>query len=151
MIERADAVACAVSYVKTPYVLGGRVKGAGVDCASLIACYLTETGLATVGELGLYTSDWFLHSSSEKYLLNLMRHAPKTIEAIARGTVDAKPGSIVLFKVANSRLYNHGGIITKWPMMVHACDPCVKESNLTSHPMTGFRQMAIFDPWERTC
>jgi hypothetical protein len=51
MKSRTEALAIARSYIGTPYVLGGRVKGAGVDCATLLAEYLMEIGATTEAEL----------------------------------------------------------------------------------------------------
>ena len=147
MISRSEAVEVARSFIGTKYVLGGRLKDAGVDCATLLACYATEIQLADPGELGVYSTDWFCHASEERYMFQILRHARKTIEGKCRGTVDAKPGSLILFKVVRSRLFNHGGIITQWPYMVHAVKPCVEEADATKHQMTGFTEMAIFDPW----
>ena len=148
-MTRIDAVAVARSYLGTPYRLGAQVKGEGVDCATLIACFLQECGLADREELGVYSHDWFCHARDERYMLRLIRHAPKTLEGICRGTVMAEPGSLILFRVAKSRLYNHGGIITRWPFMVHAADPVVKEQNCVTHWLTGFTAFAIFDPWRK--
>lgn len=148
-MTRVEAVAVARSWIGTPYRLSQRVKGAGCDCASLLAAFLLETNLADPGELGFYSHDWFCNTADERYMLRLIRHAPKVLEGMCRGTVAAEPGSLILFKVARSRLYNHGGIITRWPMMVHAADPCVKEQNCVTHWMTGFSQFAIFDPWQK--
>lgn len=127
--------------------MGGQVKGAGVDCASYIACYLRECGLAVDQDLGVYSHDWFCHAKDERYMLRLIRYAPKTLDAICRGTVDALPGSLALFRCVRSRLFNHGGIITKWPMMLHATPDGVKESDATQHYLTSHMEMSIFDPW----
>ena len=154
MITRELAVEIASSFKGTPYVLGAAVKGAGVDCATLLRLYLQECGFAKsedFADIGLYAGDWFCHANSERYLLQLMRHAPKVLDTICRGTVDAKPGSLVLFRVAGSKLFNHGGIITKWPFMLHATQEGVKESNATTYFMTSQREMAIFDPWSNEC
>lgn len=154
LVTRQEAVKLAALFLKTPYVLGGRVKGAGVDCATLLALYLEECGFAQKNDfddVGIYTGDWFQHARSERYLMRLIRHAPKVLDTICRGTVDAKPGSLVLFKVVRSRLFNHGGIITKWPFMIHAQDPCVKEVDATKFFLTSHREMAIFDPWSSEC
>ena len=37
---RPEAVAIARSWIRTPYVMGGRIKGAGCDCATLLSEYL---------------------------------------------------------------------------------------------------------------
>lgn len=126
------------------------MKGAGVDCGSYLAEWLIEIGKVSredLVDLGLYTQDWFQHTSNERYLLRLMRHAQKTAETICMGTVDAKPGMIALFRVVGSKRFNHGGIITKWPFMIHAAHPCVKEVNCVTHWLTAHREMCLFDPW----
>jgi cell wall-associated NlpC family hydrolase len=149
---REDAVATARSFLGTPYILRGRVKGAGVDCGTLLAQYLIEIGKCTkedLEDIGLYTHDWFCHASSERYMLRLMRHAKKTAESICMGRTleDAKPGCLALFRVVGSKVFNHGGVVTNWPMMIHAANPVVKEVNVISHWLTAHREVVIFDPW----
>lgn len=147
--ERSRAVALARSWIGTPYVLGGRVRGAGCDCATLLAEYLIAIGAASAAELedlGFYSHDWFCHASSERYLLRLMRYARAAAETVCRAGVDARPGALVLFRVAGSKRFNHGAIVTRWPFGVHAVDPRVKESDLTQHYLTAFRVMEVFDP-----
>lgn len=148
-ISREDAVSIARSWLNTPYVLGGRIKGAGCDCASIIAEYLIESGFSEREDLGLYSHDWFCHASSERYMLRLIRHAPKTLDTICRGGIAAEPGTLALFRCVGSRLFNHGGIVTKWPMMIHAMADGVKESNATQHFLTSHMEMSIFDPWSK--
>jgi hypothetical protein len=146
-VLRSDAVAVARTWLETPYVLSGRIKGAGCDCATLLAEFLIECGFSQREDLGLYSHDWFQHTNDERYLLRLIRHAPKMLETVCAGTVDAKPGSLALFRAVDGRLYNHGGIITKWPFIVHATADGVKESNAVTYWLTAHRAIAIFDPW----
>ncbi len=145
--SREDALAVARSWVGTPYVLGGRIKGAGCDCATLIAEYLIECGIAQREELGIYSHDWFCHTNSERYMLRLLRHAKKTIETISRPGVNAKPGSIALFRVAGSRVFNHGAIVETWPKIIHAASPRVEHADASAHWLTSYKEVAIFDPW----
>jgi cell wall-associated NlpC family hydrolase len=149
--QRSDAVAIARTWLKTPYVLGGRIKGAGCDCATFLAEYLIECGFAERDSLGVYSHDWFCHTRDERYMLRLIRHAPRTLSATCIGTIAAEPGSLALFKVAGSRVFNHGGIITKWPMILHATQDGVKESDATKYFLTSHRELAIFDPWGAKC
>jgi cell wall-associated NlpC family hydrolase len=152
--SRAEAVACAQAWLGTPYALRGRVRGAGCDCATLLAEYLIEMGAAdrsemnaVIKELGPYSHDWFCHATGERYLLALMRFAEQIMTTFCRGTIDAKPGTLVLFRVVGSHRWNHGAIVTAWPLGIHSLDPRVTESDLTMHPMTSFHEMALFDPW----
>ncbi len=145
--SREEALDCARSWIGTPYVLGGRIKGAGCDCATLIAEYLIECGAAEREALGVYSHDWFCHTNTERYMMGLIRHAKKTIETISRPGVGALPGSIALFRVAGSRVFNHGAIVEKWPRIIHAAHPGVEVADATSHWLTSYKEVAIFDPW----
>ena len=147
MLSRSEAVALARQWVGTPYVKGARVLGAGCDCATLLAEYLIAIGASQREGLGVYSHDWFCHATEERYMFALMRHAAKTVETVAAGVPDAKPGDLVLFRVAKSRVFNHGAIVTSWPRMIHAVHPRVAEASAVQHPMTSHMQMAIFDPW----
>lgn len=150
--NRIDAVACARSWKSTPYVLRGRIKGAGCDCATFLAEYLLEIGAAQPSELediGFYSSDWWCHTSDERYLRNLMRFGKLVAEVICRPGEKAQPGDLVLFKVVGSRVYNHGAIVTAWPRGIHAEASGVSEVDLTAHRLTAYRTMDIFDPFQR--
>jgi cell wall-associated NlpC family hydrolase len=161
MKSRTEALAIARSYIGTPYVLGGRVKGAGVDCATLLAEYLMEIGATTEAELieaGFYreggvghsfSHDWFCHTERQEYLRGLMMFGKLVAETVCRPGLQPQPGDLVLFRAVGSKRFNHGAIVMAWPRGIHACDGVVRESNLVSHRLTGYKQMDIFDPFER--
>lgn len=146
MITREEAVTAALEWLGTPYVTGGRIKGAGCDCATLVAAYLVELG-AAVPDLFLYSQDWFCNTEEEKYFNELSKYATCTWEGHCLGTPPARPGDIALYRVAGSRVYNHGSIITGWPRAIHAFDKGVAESRPALHPLTSHMAMAIFSPW----
>ena len=161
MKSRVEAIAIARTYLETPYVLGARVKGAGLDCGTLLAEYLIEIGATTEAALidaGFYKAgggghsfshDWFCHASSEEYLRGLMIFGKLVAETICRPTNESpQPGELVLFRCANSKFFNHGAIVTAWPRGIHACDGKVRESNLVAHRLTGYKQMDVFDPFQ---
>jgi cell wall-associated NlpC family hydrolase len=151
MVKREAAVAVARTWLDTRYVLHGRVKGVGCDCGTLIAEYLIEIGAATCADLedlGFYSHDWFCHEPSERYLLRLASHARRVAEAVARpGVAAAKPGCLALFRVARSKRFNHGAIVTEWPMGIHAYGDKVYESDLSRHRLTAYSAMELFDPF----
>ena len=149
LVTRDQAVAYARTWIGTPYVRGARIRGAGCDCATLLAEYLIAIGASKREDLGVYSHDWFCNTTEERYMFALMKHAAKTLEAVACGTPAAKPGDLVLFRVARSRVFNHGAIVTVWPRAVHAGSGKVAEADVTLNPMTSHMQMAIFDPWEK--
>jgi cell wall-associated NlpC family hydrolase len=149
--SRIEAVAAARRWIGTPYILKGRVRGAGCDCATLLAEYLIEIGAATsadLEDLGFYSDDWFCNTRNERYLRSVIRFGRKVAETVCRPGVGALPGDLVLFRVVGSRVFNHGAIITSWPRGIHAqCDGGVREVDLTGHPLTAFQQMDIFNPF----
>lgn len=147
--QRQAMVREALSWRGTPYVLGGRVKNAGVDCATLIAEVLIACGLAERDELGVYSHDWFHHSETDRYMLRLLRHANKTMELIAYRSTVILPGNIILTRVADSRVWNHGAIVTAWPKLVHATRPGVQEVDASRHPMWSHQEIAVFDPFAK--
>ena len=153
MIARGGAPGIARSYIGTPYVLGGRLKGAGCDCATLLGLYLIEIGVVTPEELwasvGLYAHDWFLHTSRERYLRQLTRLANLTAEFVCRVDAPAQPGDLVIFRAVSSKVFNHGAIVTAWPYGVHACADGVRESNLATHRLTAYKPMDVFDPFAK--
>jgi cell wall-associated NlpC family hydrolase len=152
MKTRAEAVQIARSFLGTPYVLGGRLKSAGVDCATLLGCYLIEIGAAPPDlwkNLETYHHDWFLHSANERYLRALVKFGFDAAQGLCRSDSTAQPGDIVLFRVVNSKIFNHGAIVTSWPRGIHAAATGVREVNLVTTQLTGFRPMEVFDPFAK--
>lgn len=144
--QRTCLVEEARSWIGTPYRLRARVKGAGCDCATFLAEVLIACGFADREELGVYAHDWFHHTSEERYLLQLVRHAPHTLDTVAYQTSDIQPGSIVLTHAARSKIYNHGGVVIAWPKIVHAIAPAVEEADAGRHPLWAYHAIAVFDP-----
>lgn len=150
MLSRIDAAQYALLWCGTPYVTGARVLGCGCDCATLIAEYLIGIGATTEIPLFTYAQDWFCNTTEERYFNELSKYAKCVWEGRCLGTPNTTPGQIALFRVAGSKLYNHSAIITGWPEAVHAFDnKQVALSRPALHPLTAYREMALFDPWER--
>jgi cell wall-associated NlpC family hydrolase len=151
-MTRAEAVVVARSYDRTPYILGARSKGIGVDCATLLGCYLIEIGAASQDlwkSLTPYSHDWFLHDSNERYLRGLVRFGFAAADDLCRTDAKAQPGDIVLFRCLSSKVFNHGAIVTTWPYGIHAEVHGVREANLTAHRLTAYRPMEVFDPFAK--
>jgi NlpC/P60 family putative phage cell wall peptidase len=111
---RADVVAEARSWRRTPYRLAQDVKGVGVDCALLLLRVYADLGLIEPFDPRPYPADWMLHRSEEKFLKIVLARAHEI------SPDQAEPGDVVLFRVA--RCFAHGGIITiaKPLTVVHA-------------------------------
>jgi NlpC/P60 family putative phage cell wall peptidase len=144
--SREHVVSVARSWIGTPYRLGARVKGAGCDCATLLLEVYRECGLVGDEQLGVFAGDWWLHTTEEKYLLRLLRHAFKVAETVAVRSTKAEPGVIVLTRAGGSRVFNHGGIVTAWPRVIHTGSGGVEEIDASRHPMWAGHVITIFDP-----
>lgn len=108
--ERQAVVAEALSWIGTPYVNHGRVKGAGADCAMLPAEVYEATGMVEHVDVGYYSPMWHLNRKAEKFL--------ETVEKYADRVESPLPGDMVIYKFGKA--FAHGAIVVKWPKIVHA-------------------------------
>jgi hypothetical protein len=110
----------------------------------MIACRLLG------GEnLPIYSGDWWCHITEEQYIIRLMRYATKTFEGRCYAHPRVKSGNVLAVRAAGtqSRVFNHGAIVTEWPRAVHSVDPFVEEVDVTTDHMWAGQQLAIYDPW----
>lgn len=108
--QRAAVVAAARSWLGTPYHHQGRVKGAGVDCAMLLAEVYCEAGLIGRIDPRPYPPDWHMHRSEERYLGWLARYGAPVDRPL--------PGDAAAFRFG--RCFSHGAIVEAWPRVIHA-------------------------------
>ena len=122
--SRAALLVEARSWIGTPYLHQGRVKGVGVDCAMLLLEVYERTGLIPHLELAdvirdpscqiaTYPPDWMLHRDEERYLEIVERFASR----LAIGE-EPRDGDIVLYRWG--RTLSHGGVVDRWPRIIHA-------------------------------
>ena len=110
--ERAAVVAEARAWLRTPYHHMGRVKGAGVDCATLLAEVYARAGAVPTGrDSEFYPPDWHLHRDAERYLGFVIEHAREIAG-------DPLPADIALWRFG--RCFSHGAIVIDWPVVIHA-------------------------------
>lgn len=134
---REAVIAEARSWLRTPYHHMGRVKGAGVDCLTLLAEVYHAAGVIPAIEIPYYPPDWHLHRSEERYLAGLT--------AYAREITPPAPGDIALFKFG--RCFAHGVIVTEWPAVIHAWHHLgVVESSADQGQLAG-RPVRFFSPF----
>src|SRR5580692_1265824 len=113
--EQRDLVdAIARGFIGTPFHDHGEVKGAGVDCATLLKCVFTEAGLVEPFQLDHYSPQFFLHQKEERYVDWVLKFAREIAPR------DATVGDIVLYKIG--KCFAHGALITApgWPNIIHA-------------------------------
>lgn len=109
--RRASIVAEAKSFIGTQYHHMGKVKGAGVDCFTLLVAVYENCGLVPPQKIPFYRPDFMLHQSEETYLNGLLEHGHEVKSPL--------PGDIAIFKWG--RIYAHAGIVVDhWPWMIHA-------------------------------
>lgn len=107
---RAAVLREARTWLGTPYVHSGRVKGVGVDCLTLLAGVYQEAGLVERVPIPNYPHDWHLHRAEQLYMNGLLKYMKET--------ATPKPADIVLWQFG--RCFSHGAIIVNWPNVIHA-------------------------------
>ena len=109
--ERERFTKAAHSFLGTPYHHEARLKGGGIDCATLLAEAAAEARIIPRIDLPHYPAQWMHH-----------RHRERLVEIVSEwGTeVFRTPivGDIVLWKFYN--LFCHASIVTAWPNIIHS-------------------------------
>jgi len=108
--ERIAVVAEARTWIGTRFHHAQAVKGAGVDCARLVAAVYTACGVIQVPAIGYYAPDWFLHETTER----LERAVAECCVPVER----PDRGDLALFRFG--RASAHSAIVTAWPAIIHA-------------------------------
>src|SRR5215471_11779007 len=90
-LQRQAVLAEAIEWLQTPYHHAARVKGAGVDCLTLLAEVYERAGIIPHVEIPFYPPDWHLHRDAERYLEGVMQYA-REIDG------PPQPGDIAIFK-----------------------------------------------------
>jgi cell wall-associated NlpC family hydrolase len=110
---RGRVVSAARGWLGTPFHDLARVKGAGVDCAQLLAACFFEAAAIPRVETGYYSPQHMLHDREERLAGFVLRYAREIGEA------QAGPGDVVLYKVGRS--FSHAAIVVDWPHeIIHA-------------------------------
>jgi cell wall-associated NlpC family hydrolase len=91
----------ALSWLKTPFHHGARIKGAGVDCAQLLIGVYSGCGLIPPIDTGPYPPDWHMHREEERFLGWVQKYAHKVDQG--------RLGDMALYRFG--RCFSHGAII----------------------------------------
>lgn len=127
-LERRRVVEEARSWLGTPYVSNGAVKGAGVDCGMLLVRVYVDAGLIADFDPRPYPAQWALHQSAERYLEIVKSYAHEI-------PGPPLPGDLALFRFG--KCWAHGAIVTDWPNLIHA------------NPTINSQAPCRMDSWER--
>ena len=116
--QRANIVAVAESWYKTPYRGWSCLKGAGVDCGQLLkgvyidAGYFPSDGIPLPLDYSLQVSQ---HRHDTSYIETVAKYMREIPEA------EAKPADVVVYKMGLA--FAHAGIIKSWPEhIIHALE-----------------------------
>jgi cell wall-associated NlpC family hydrolase len=133
---RQAVVAETQTWLGTPFHHQGRVKGAGVDCAMLLAEVFERCGLVGRVDPGYYPPDWHMHRDAERYLDRLLDHARELVGP-------PRPGDVAVFRFG--RTFSHGAIVIAWPRLIHAYWAArqVVWGDATLYPLAG-REVKFF-------
>jgi cell wall-associated NlpC family hydrolase len=109
--DRARVVAIAKTWAGTPYKHRCKIKGVGVDCATLLAAVFEEAGLVEPAPIPPYSPQFHLNGDGQPYL---------TFIAARAVSIDGPPlpGDLVLWKFG--RAFSHAAIVIEWPTIIHA-------------------------------
>lgn len=100
MIDRAEVVTCARTWINTPYQHQARLKGIGVDCAGLV--------IGVARELGVIAPDWDVQGyARQPDGVSLRGWCEDSMTPIRRD--EMQPGDVVL--VAFDSAPGHMGIV----------------------------------------
>lgn len=116
--KRQIVVAEAKSWIGTPYVANGMIKGrrGGVDCAMFpLAVYANCGYIPKEFDPRPYSPQWHVHRNEEKYMKYVRSFSIEVPGPPGRAPL---PGDFVLFKIG--KLFAHGAIVTEWPFVIHA-------------------------------
>lgn len=101
----------ALTYIGTPHINGGNVKGAGLDCCTLITNIYKECyGVEIEVEFG-YSADWFCKQNCDEQLLPYLEKYFDRVQ-------DIKPGDIISYKWGRSD-YAHLSMYLEPNTVVH--------------------------------
>lgn len=108
--QRQAVIEEAKTWLGTPYHHQGRIKGVGVDCATILCEVYEKVGLIPYVDPTPYPPDWHLHRESERYM--------GWMEQYGYATETPQPGDIVLWKFG--RCFSHGGILVDAKTIIHS-------------------------------
>ena len=114
----AEIVACARSWIGTPYRHQSSCRGAGTDCLGLLRGIWRETIGPEPETVPAYTADWSEAGRSEDLLAAAARHL------LPVANDEAAPGDVALLRMREGGLAKHVGILARSPKgdptLIHA-------------------------------
>ncbi len=113
-IARDEIIRAARDWINTPYVHQASAKGAGADCLGLVRGVWRELYGGEPEIPPPYTPDWNERRGDEPLLGAAQRNMAERLHA------DAKPGDVLIFRVAADGPAKHCGIMSAPDRFIHA-------------------------------
>lgn len=131
-----DFYKTALTYLGTPHINGGNIKGAGLDCCTLIAAMAKETKDRDVHiEFG-YSGDWFCKKECKEILLPYL-------EDYCYRVAELKPGDIISYKWGRAQ-YAHLSMYLGNGLVIHSRAEHGTEITERSNPIFFNRETGIW-------
>jgi cell wall-associated NlpC family hydrolase len=107
----------AMTWIGTPYLKNGRIKGVGCNCAQFVYGVALGAGvLANPKEPRWFTEQMAIHSREERLIEYVKSYGGVEIEE-----EDSTMGDLVLYK--NGKGHGHAAIIINIPEIIHCLAP----------------------------
>ena len=103
----------AKTYLDTPHVNGGDIKGAGLDCCTLVTNYYAELGHKKIEVIFGYSADWYCQRGCKEILLPYLGKHFEQVENLC-------PGDLISYRWGHSK-YAHLAIYLGNMLVLH-CD-----------------------------
>jgi cell wall-associated NlpC family hydrolase len=140
--QREAVVTAARSFVGTPYHHEARIKGVGVDCATLLELAYVEAGVLPPMNATAYSSQWHLHHDEPLYENAVKDQGAKQVETPGIGDI------ILYFQ---GRQFAHGAIISSvCPLRIihaYAASRGVVEGDETEFGVLSGVKKKFFSTW----
>lgn len=112
--EREKLLAEAKEWIGTPYHTRGRIKQGGCDCGTFLLGVVENVGFIEHIDLPYYSEDVACHCAVPRYLMKIKEYCNE----VPIGS--QKPGDILVFQFAGSKVPHHAGIVVDDNYMIHS-------------------------------
>jgi cell wall-associated NlpC family hydrolase len=133
--QREALVKEAREWRNTPYRGWSRAKFWGTDCIGLVVGVYQNCGFITAEEADRaipkgYSLQIGQHQADTEYISGIAKYFDEIPE------VELRPGDVVMFKLKTGHAFAHSGIVTQWPLMIHAvAHGGVRDADALRHPL----------------
>ncbi|MBU2701186.1 cell wall-associated NlpC family hydrolase [Sporomusaceae bacterium BoRhaA] len=139
-LEREAIIKEALTWQKTPYHCGGRIKGAGTDCGLFILQVFENVGLLPHIEIPTYPIDIAANCATPMYLNKIKEYCHE---------VNREPlvGDIIVYKMKGSLVPHHAALCCDKEFIIHSH----VKTGVTLSNRKGFKPFEVgiysFDGW----